>query len=37
MFKWVLNRPWAIMSEAYLKYNQKSIVEHFYENSYQLL
>ena len=36
MFKWVLNRPWEIMSEAYLECSQKSIVERFCENSEQL-
>ena len=33
MFQWVLNRPWSIMSQAYLERSQKSVVEHFYENS----
>ena len=31
--RWVLNRPWAIMSEAYLECSQKAIVDHFCENS----
>ena len=33
MFKWVLNRHWAIMSEEYLERSQKSMLEHFCENS----
>ena len=32
MFKWVLNRPWA-MFEVYLEHSQKSMVESFCENS----
>ena len=32
MFKWVLNRPWTIISEAYLECSQKYIVEHFCKN-----
>ena len=29
MFKWALNRLWAIMSKTYLERSQKSMVEHF--------
>ena len=32
IFKWVLNKPWAIMSEAYLEHSQKSMVECFCKN-----
>ena len=33
MFEWVLNKPRAIMSEAYLEQSQKYMVERFCENS----